>query len=107
MKYEIAYSKAAFRDLDRVWMEVYSASQDVETASRYIDDLMNEVEAKADFPESGSPLYYGDTFTGYRFVVFKAYMAFYRLENNMMLIDRILYGKSDYMRLILPVSGGD
>ena len=39
-------------------------------------------------------------FTGYYYVVFKSYMAFYRLEGDMMCIDRIIYGKRDYMRLL-------
>ena len=50
---------------------------------------------------------YGHTFTGYYFVIFKAYMAFYRLENNTMLIDRILYGKSDYMRILQIFPNGE
>ena len=107
MNYEVKYSKAAIRDLDRVWSEVYKASQNHEITIQYNDDLMDKVGAKADCPKSGSPLYYEDTFTGYYFIVFKAYMAFYRLENNTMLIDRILYGKSDYMRILQIFPNGE
>ena len=78
MKHIIKYSKAAVRDLDRVWSEVF--------------------EASALFPESGTPLYYEDSFTGYYYVVFKAYIVFYRLDDDAVLVDRILSGKSDYMR---------
>ena len=67
---------------------------------KYLDDLMNKIEAKADYPKSGSPLYYENGFTGYYYVVFKAYLAFYRIENNSMLVDRVLLGKSDYMRIL-------
>lgn len=98
MKYKVEYSKAAIRDLDRVWAEVYEASKDYEITTRYLDDLMDKVEAKANYPQSGSPLYYQNSFTGYYFVVFKAYIAFYRLEKDIMLVDRVLFGKSDYMR---------
>ena len=98
MKYKVEYSKAAIRDLDRVWAEVFEASEDYDIITRYMDDLMDKIEAKADFPKSGSPLYYQDSFTGYYFIVFKAYLTFYRLENGTMLIDRVLFGRSDYMR---------
>lgn len=100
MKYRVEYSKAAMRDLDRVWSEVFAESKDYDITAKYIDDLMDQVEAKAEYPKSGSPLYYQDSFTGYYFVVFKAYLSFYRLENEMMLVDRVLFGRSDYMRCL-------
>ena len=100
MKYKVEYAKAAIRDLNRVWSEVLEASKSYDLTTRHIDDLMDKVESKADYPQSGSPLYYEDRFTGYYFVVFKSYIAFYRLENNVMLVDRVLYGKSDYMKYL-------
>jgi plasmid stabilization system protein ParE len=100
MKYKVRYSRQAIRELDRVWAEVYEASKSAETAEQYVNDLLDRVEDKADFPKSGSPLYYQDSFTGYYFVVFKAYLAFYRLENDVLLIDRVLFGRSDYMRYL-------
>lgn len=104
MRCRVEYSKAAVRDLDRVWTEVYEASKDYSIAERYIDDLMNKVEAKTDYPESGSPLYYEESFTGYYFVVFKAYMAFYRIRKDVMLVDRVLFGRADYMRQLRLVT---
>lgn len=98
MKYQVNYSKSAIRDLDRVWAEVFEASKDYDIAERYIDDLMDKVESKANYPESGTPLYYEDSFTGYYYVVFKAYMAFYRIEKDAMLVDRVLFSRSDCMR---------
>ena len=98
MSYQVEYSKAAIRDLDRVWAEVFEASKDVEITERYIEELLDKVEKKSDYPESGAPLYYENTFTGYYFVVFKAYLAFYRLEKDTILVDRVLFGKSDYLR---------
>ncbi len=100
MKYKVQYSKAAIRDLDRVWNEVFETSKSYDITEEYIDDLMDKVEAKADYPKSGSPLYYQDSFTGYYFVVFKAYLASYRLEDDVILIDRVLFGRSDYMRYL-------
>ena len=94
MRYRVEYSKVAVRDLDRVWAE---ASKSKEITGKYLDELLDKIEAKADFPASGSPLYYENSFTGYYFIVFKAYLVFYRIKDNSILVDRILYGKSDYM----------
>ncbi|HIS31637.1 MAG TPA: type II toxin-antitoxin system RelE/ParE family toxin [Candidatus Limivivens intestinipullorum] len=87
-------------DLDRVWSEVFEASKDYDIAAQYVNELMDKVEAKAEHPKSGAPLYYEDSFTGYYFVVFKSYLAFYRLENGVILVDRILFGRSDYLKVL-------
>lgn len=98
MKYTVKYSKAAVRDLDRVWAEVFEASKSLDITLGYIEDLMGKMESKDPFPESGTPLYYEDSFTGYYFVVFKAYMLFYRIDDDAVFVDRIMSGKSDHMR---------
>ena len=55
---------------------------------------------RSEYPLSGAPLYYDDRFTGYYYVVFKEYLAFYRLEGERILIDRVLFGRSDYIRIL-------
>ena len=97
---KVLYSPAALRDLDRVWTEVFEASASYDITEKYIDELMDKIEEKNIFPDSGSPLYYENQFTGYRFVVYKEYISFYRVERNALLIDRILYRKSDYMQIL-------
>ena len=96
----IESSPVAVRDLERVWAEVFEASASEETATKYVDDLMNQISAKQNFPKSGAPLYYEGLFTGFYFVTFKSYMAFYKVETDRMLVSRVVYGKSDYMRTI-------
>ena len=96
----IEYSPIAVRDLERVWAEVFESSASEETATKYIDDLMNQISAKQDFPKSGAPLYYECLFTGFYFVTFKSYMVFYKVETDRMQVSRVVYGKSDYMRTI-------
>ena len=98
MSYQVEYSKVAIRDLDRVWAEAYEASKDIDVTERYLEELLDKIEKKSDHPKSGVPLYYENSFTGYYFVVFKAYLAFYRLDKETMLVDRVLFGKSDYMK---------
>lgn len=100
MSYSIEYSKAALRDLERVWADVFEASKSIDITEQYIEDLLDKIEEKKEYPKTGTPLYYENTFTGYYFIVFKSYLAFYRLDKDRMLTDRILFGKSDYMRTL-------
>ena len=100
MKYRIQYSKVAIRDLERVRLEVLNASASNDITDKYINDLLDAIEAKADFPESGKPLYYENDFTGYYFVIFKAYLVFYRVEQTSMMVDRVLFSGSDYLKIL-------
>ena len=51
--------------------------------------------------EIGKPLYFSSNlFSGYRFLVYKNYLAFYRMSGGTVYIDRIIYGNRDYMRLL-------
>ena len=80
MKTTVHYSKEAIRDLDRIRSEVMEASKSRDVTDQYLEGLLDKIEAKADYPESGAPLYYEDLFTGYYFIVYKAYIAFYRVD---------------------------
>lgn len=100
MKYKIAYSTKAVSDLDRIYQEVFKASRSYDITDRYIADLMDAIERMSDYPASGSPLCYKEIFTGFYFVVFKAYIAFYRIDETRILVDRILFGGSDYIKTL-------
>ena len=107
MKHQIKYSPGAIRDLDRIWFEVFSASKDPRITEKYIGDLLNKVKTKSEFPKTGIPLYYENLFTGYYFTRFKSYLAFYRIDGNRILVDRILYAKSDYLNILKITSSED
>ena len=100
MVYSVKYSRKAIDDLKRIEKEVFQACQNKATTKRYLKELVTKINEKQIFPESGSPLIFLGLFTGYRFVVYKAYIAFYTVENNMVLVDRILLGKSDYLSIL-------
>ncbi len=105
MKYRVLYSPTAIKDLDRVWEDVYEASQSIDVAERYVNELLDMIESKAEFPRSGAPLNYDGVFTGYYFIVFKAYLAFYRVEDQSIFVDRVLLAKSDYLQYLRPYLG--
>ncbi len=101
---KLRYSPEALVDLDRVWLEVLEASQDLKPTEQYIEDLRNAVRKKTAFPKSGSPLFWNGVFTGIYFVPFKAYLAFYRVNEASVEVGRILPMKSDYMKTLFGIS---
>lgn len=100
MKYKLLYSQQSLKDLDRIWSEVFEASQDLDITENYITDLRAAIRSKSDFPESGAPLIFLGEPTGVYFVTFKAYIAFYRIRGDRMEVGRILFSRSDYMKIL-------
>lgn len=101
---DLYYSPSALSDLDQVWDEVYEASVDFDTADKYIADLRKKVSQKRKAPKTGKRLSYLGEFTGIYYVTFKNYHIFYRIGNRSMEVGRILYSKSDYMKILFGTS---
>ncbi len=93
----------------------YNAKNDLKEIKRYItNELDNEIAANNTIskitksirrletqPLIGTPLSSVIEFdTNYRFLVCGNYMAFYRFEDNTVLVARIIYGRRDYMKIL-------
>ena len=67
-----------------------------------IDRIMDAVDPLKNFEEMGTPLSsIADVGTDYRFLVSGNYMVFYRVQGSDVYIDRVLYGRSDYMSVLV------
>jgi len=99
--YEIEYSPEALRDLDDIFTDVLTASCNIEVTHDYLDGLQDKVEAMAFRPQTGTPLFYEELFTGYYSVRYKEYLVFYRVNDTKLFVDRILFRKSDYISKLL------
>ena len=101
MKNKIHYSPESRRDLDDIWDYIVSELQNRSAAERVIDRIIDAVDPLKNFAEMGAPLSsIADIGTDYRFLVSGNYMVFYRVQGNDVYIDRVLYGRSDYMSVL-------
>ncbi len=83
--------------LDYIVLELQNRS----AAERVIDRIMDAVDQLKSFAELGTPLSsIVDVGTDYRFLVSGNYMVFYRVQGREVYIDRVLYGRSDYMSVL-------
>ena len=102
MKNKIHYSQESRRDLDDIWDYIVSELQSVSAAERTVNRIMDAIDQLEDFAEIGAPL---ASITGtqgnYRFLVTGNYLTFYRANGNEVYVDRILYGRRDYLRILL------
>ena len=70
-------------------------------AKNVTDKIIKQISTLSDFPKIGTMLSsIINMKTGYRFLVCGSYTAFYRYIDNTVFVDRILYGKRDFMRIL-------
>ena len=70
-------------------------------AKNLTDKIIKQISTLSDFPKIGTMLSsIINMETGYRFLVCGSYTAFYRYIDNTVFVDRILYGKRDFMRIL-------
>lgn len=104
MQRTIEYSPRALKDLDGIWDYIEKELCNPSAAQNTVEGIMDKIDDLAMFPESGAKLEFDNGLeSGYRFVVFKNYFAFYRLRpDNVVYVDRVVYAGRDYMRILFP-----
>ncbi len=70
-------------------------------ATNVLYEIIKRIRDLIEFPLLGAPLSsIIDIETGYRFLVCGQYTAFYRYEDDTVYVDRVLYGRRDYMKIL-------
>lgn len=101
MKNNINFSPEALRDLDEIWEYISVELENRGAASKTVNRILDAVEQLKDFGELGSPLSAVTAVENdYRFLVVGSYMIFYRCGDQQVYIDRVLYGRRDYLRIL-------
>lgn len=97
MKYKINYTSKVQRDLDEIWNYIVSEHQNISSADRIVQGIMDAVEQLEKFPNLGPSLdSILDVKTDYRFLTTGKYLTFYRILGDEIRIERVLYGSRDY-----------
>lgn len=98
---KIQYSRLAYRDLEQIGDYIAEDLKNPTSAWNTVSHIQDAIDRLVDFPESGAPLSARYKGVGdYRFLVCANYLAFYRLAKDTVFIDRILYGRRDYLKIL-------
>ena len=98
---EIKFSPEAQNDLTEVRAYIAVELGNSAAADSTISGILQCIRMLEHFPESGSQLSRIISFdTGFRYVIYKNYLSFYRHVNGTVYVDRILYGRRDYMKIL-------
>ena len=100
-KNKIHYATESRRDLDEIWDYIAYNLQNVSAAERIVNRIMNDVDHLENHAEMGTPLSsIANVESDYRFLVTGNYLTFYRVSGSDVYVDRILYARRDYMRVL-------
>ena len=100
-KNKIHYTAESRRDLDAIWDYTASDLQNVSAAERVVNRIMDDVDHLESHAEIGALLSsIADVESDYRFLVTGSYLTFYRVYGNDVYVDRVLYGRRDYLRIL-------
>lgn len=101
MKNNIHYSTLSRRDLDGIWDYIVSDLQNRSAAENVVNRIIDAISRLESFAEIGALLSStANVITDYRFLVVGSYLVFYRVSGHDVYVDRILYGRSDYMHVL-------
>ena len=66
-----------------------------------MDNILDNIEKLREFSKMGTPLSsVTEIESDYRFLICGNYLVFYRVNGTEVSIDRILYGRRDYLRIL-------
>ena len=88
--------------MDDIWAFLAVDCGNPRAAERVVQGILDRIDVLSELPEIGTLL---DSrcivHSDYRFVLSGNYLAFYRFESDCVFVDRILDGRSDYLRKLL------
>lgn len=101
MKMSVKYSPDALRDLDEIYDYIANVLNSPNATSNTVNKILDKADLLADNPYIGTKLFFdNDLFSGHRYIISGNYLAFYRITADFVFVDRIIYGKRDYMKLL-------
>ena len=108
MKNKIHYTPESKHDLDDIWDYIVSELQNRSAAENTVNRIMDAVDQLETHALIGAPLpAAADVDRAYRFLVSGNYMIFYRVNGTDVYIDRVLYGRRDYLRVLFAENRDD
>ena len=98
---KILYSDTAIQDLEKIGDYIAEKLKNPIAALNTVSGIQDSIDKLEDFPSMGAPLSsVARISSDYRFLVSGSYLVFYREQEDSVYIDRVLYGKRDYLSLL-------
>ena len=93
----VKLSAAAKADLQVTRCYISSVLSNLSASRQTLKRIATQMHTLEQFPEAGTPILTPGRPVAYRYLVCGSYMAFYDVYNEEVMVDRILYGRRDYL----------
>lgn len=107
MPNDVVWSPIAVADLDAAWEWLAIENDEPTAADKTVEAILNRMDVVAAFPLASAPL--GSVCqirSDWRFVSERGYLISFRVTERRIYVDRVLSGKSDYLRKLFGVEDG-
>ena len=105
---KLLISPEAKKDLEGIKAYISDELENPIAAVNVVTRIINKIKALKKTPGIGVPLSSKVLFdTNYRFLVCGNYLVFYRYENKIIYVDRVIYGRRDYIKILFPELNDD
>ena len=99
--YKLKISPEAKNDLAEIKGYISEELCNPQAAVNLVSKITKKIRGLSEHPEIGALIYsVVDIQTDYRFLVCDNYLIFYRCEDGIVFVSRILYGRRDYTRIL-------
>lgn len=99
--YKIYFSPDAVGDLKEIHSYICEELGSEAAATRTVGTITERIGQLASFPELGTPLSAAVQIeTAYRSLACGNFLAFYRFENGTVYVNRILYGRRNFLQTL-------
>ena len=97
---KVILSAAAKADLQDTRRYISSVLSNPSASRQTLKRITTQLHTLEQFPESGTPILIPGSPVAYRYLVCGSYMAFYHIRNQEVIVDRVLYGRRDYLSIL-------
>ena len=97
---KVIVSAAAKADLQDTRRYISSVLSNPSASKQMLKRITTQLHTLEQFPESGTPILIPGSPVAYRYLVCGSYMAFYHIRNEEVIVDRVLYGRRDYLSIL-------
>ena len=98
--YAIKFSPLAQSDLEEVQSYISHTLHNPVAAKNLLQKIKEAVFSLRTFPQIGAPLAINGQMTIYRYLACKNYLIFYHIDDMDVRVDRVLYGRRDYLSIL-------
>lgn len=98
---KLLITPAARDDLVAIKDYISTTLRNPSAATNTVKGITMQMRNLEQFPEMGTIVFLEAGTPQYRYLIYKSYMTFYHIQGDSVIVDRVLYGRRDYLQLLL------